>query len=68
MQSDVNQDNFVPIDNYSQCKEFKHVIDPKFDDREFVNDKENTLSCEDKGVILEEHKLEEDVISLSCSI
>ena len=41
---------------------------PKFDDRELVNNKENVLSCEDKGVILKEHKLIEDMISLSCSM
>ena len=41
---------------------------PKFDDRKLVNNKQNVLSCEDKGVILKEHKLKEDVIFLSCSM
>ena len=41
---------------------------PKFDDRELVNNKENVLCCEDKGVILKEYKLKKDVIFLSCSM
>ena len=80
MQSDAKQDNFVSIDSCSHYKEIEHVtsfcpkkklftlIDPKFDGRELVNNKEDALNCENKCVILEEHKLKGDVISLPCFI
>ena len=99
MQSNVNQGNFMPIDNCSHCKDFGLVTSmcpkekllftsmcakeklftlveigedkfieeqiPKFDDEELVDSK-YVFTCEDKCIILEEHKLKDEIISLPC--